>query len=111
MHLCAVEVHVSYCQVTPSGASKSTTSGTLHWRSEPELRGVQVLGVLVDGGSSLGAAVAFHMVELKRIDTEVTSDAFERDAVVDLFRCVITHILNCSPSGGNLFGQKVLAFR
>jgi hypothetical protein len=54
---------------------------------------MQVLGVLVDGGSCLGAAVAFHMVELKRIDTEVAGDAFERDAVVDLFSCVIAHML------------------
>jgi hypothetical protein len=53
---------------------------------------MQALGVLIDGGSCLGAAVAFHMVELKRIDAEFAGDAFERDAVVDLFSCVIAHI-------------------
>ena len=54
---------------------------------------MEVLGVLIEGGSCLGAAVAFHMVQLKRIDTEFASDTFERDAVVYLFSCVVAHSL------------------
>ena len=53
---------------------------------------MQALGVLIDGGSCLGAAVAFHVVELKRIHAEFAGDAFERNPVVDLFSCVIAHI-------------------
>ena len=52
---------------------------------------MQVLGVLIDGGSCLGAAIAFQMVELKRINTEFACNAFERDTVADLFSGVITH--------------------
>ena len=53
---------------------------------------MQALGVLIDGGSCLGAAVAFHVVELKRIHAEFAGDAFERNPVVDLLSCVIAHI-------------------
>ncbi len=53
---------------------------------------MQALGVLIDGGSRLGAAIAVHVVEFKRIDAEFAGDAFEPNPVVDLFRCVIAHI-------------------
>jgi hypothetical protein len=71
---------------------------------------MQVLGVLVDGGSCLGAAIAFHVVELKGINAEFAGDAFERNPIVDLFRCVIAHIFNCSPSGRTRLGREMLVF-
>lgn len=71
---------------------------------------MQVLGVFIDGGSCLGAAIAFPVVELKRINAEFAGDAFERNPVVDLFRCVIAHIFNCSPAGRTPLGQRCWSF-
>ena len=70
---------------------------------------MKALGMLIDGGSCLGAAVALHMIELKRIDAEFAHDALERNPVVDLFGCVIAHIFDCSLSGGDSLGHEVLA--
>jgi hypothetical protein len=71
---------------------------------------MQALGVLIDGGSCLGAAVAFHVVELKRIHAEFAGDAFERNPVVDLLSCVIAHIFIVVLLEDIRFGRRCWPF-
>ena len=72
---------------------------------------MESFGVLIHGGSCLGAAVAFHMVELKRIHAEFASHAFERDAVADLLGCVVAHCFIVIHVARTTFEQQGLAFR
>jgi hypothetical protein len=54
---------------------------------------MQFPNMLIDSGSSLRAAVALRVVEIKRVDSKVADGAFKRDASVQRLGGVIAHTL------------------
>jgi hypothetical protein len=54
---------------------------------------MQFPNMLIDSGSSLGAAVALGVVEIKRVDGKFADGAFKRDAAVQRLGGVIAHSL------------------
>jgi hypothetical protein len=47
--------------------------------------------MIIDSGSSLRAAVAFGVVEIKRVDREFADGAFEGDAAIQGLGSVVAH--------------------
>jgi hypothetical protein len=61
----------------------------------------------IDGGRSLGAAIAMFSLELQRADPMVTVDALEDAAVLDTCVRVMSHSCYCSPLFGSFRGTMV----
>jgi hypothetical protein len=61
----------------------------------------------IDGGRSLGAAIAMFSLELQRADPMVTVDALEDAAVLDTCVRVMSHSCYCSPLSRKFRGTLV----
>jgi hypothetical protein len=53
---------------------------------------VHFLGVQVDRRRRLGAPVTLRLIEIKNGDTVLAKDAFEHNAGIGVFGCVMSHI-------------------
>ena len=67
--------------------------------------------MLVDRGRGLCAAVAFGVVEIKRVDAEFADHTLKRDAAVERLGTVIAHVSIVVSLPENAPGQEVLALR
>ncbi len=69
----------------------SVSSSRTHRNIRAQARRVQVPNMLVHSSSCLGAAVSLDGIEIKRMNSKLADQAFERDAAVRWLSSVIAH--------------------